>query len=75
MTSVIDLQRPEFRHYPLQMEQLRQLHEDTAQLDREIRDNNNEIKILNGKIARSDYEQQLLERLKVRDKILQEKHR
>jgi|JI6StandDraft_1071083.scaffolds.fasta_scaffold02052_18 hypothetical protein len=56
----MDYQRPEFRNYPLRFEELRQLNEDNSALDREIHDNNQEIRILNAKIARTDYEQQLL---------------
>ncbi len=30
----MEYQRPEFRHYPLKAEELRQLHEDTYALDK-----------------------------------------
>lgn len=67
--------RAEFRNYPLATEELRLVHEESQRLDHDIHENNHELKLLNGKMARTDYEQQLLERLRQKEQVLSEKRR
>ena len=46
------MQRPPFHHYPLSSQQISDIHRDKEAVERDIRDNLTEIRLLNNKMAK-----------------------
>lgn len=46
------MQRPPFHHYPLNTQQLSDLHQEKQVVEKDIRDNLSEIRMLNNKMAK-----------------------
>lgn len=48
----MNMQRPPFHHYPLSTQQLSDLHQEKEVVEKDIRDNLSEIRMLNNKMAK-----------------------
>ena len=46
------MQRPPFHHYPLSIQQLADIKQEKETLEKDIRDNLTEIRLLNNKMAK-----------------------
>jgi len=51
----INMQRPPFNYYPLSVQQVSDIRQEKEIIDKDIRDNLGEIRMLNNKMAKNDY--------------------